>query len=344
MGTRRGGQEPCAVRVLARHLVDSPHLLERTVHEVRFSNDLRHPNIIDLVEVVDEGAPRQIALVTPFVDGPSLEQLARDGVDQRTALAIVWQVVQALRACHPSGVVHGHLTPRNICLTEPLRPGTPIPRVVVTDFGFSHVVGRRVPGSEDVHGDLAYLAPEQAGRAMASTATDVYAIGEILYELLTGSRLFSSETDKRNTAVAIGLPSMPHAATLTDLVRRCVSVDPEARPTLEEVRSTLEPLVPEDDCAVSRAKHTPEEDAATHHEPSGKWSVIHIVSRPEGATIRRVGSTDIIAHAPYDLVVPADLPHVELELALDGHATRRVRVRTEEKERVVDLPFVVSER
>ncbi len=343
MGTRAGGREPCTVRVLARHLVDAPQLLERTIHEARFSNDLRHPNIIDVIEVLDEGAPRQVAIVTPFVDGPTLEQIAREGIEQPAALAMMCQVVLALHACHQAGVVHGNLTPTNVYAAEPIRPGQrTLPRAVITEFGFSHVVGQRVPGTEEVHGDLAYLAPEQPGRAMASTAADVYAVGALLYELLTGSRLFASETDKRNTSVAIGLPSMPHAAVLTDLIRRCVAPDPNDRPTLEEVRATLEPIVPDEDCATPRP--TGVDEVAAHHEPSGQWCVIHIVSRPAGATIRRVGGTDIIATAPYDLVVSADLPYVELELALDGHATRRVRVRTDETERTVDLPFVVSER
>lgn len=346
LGTHAEGGNSCCVRVLARHVVDTPALLERSIHEARFANDLRHPNVVDLVEVVDEGEPRQVALVTPFVEGPSFHQIAREGVTPETALALVCQLVHGLRACHQSGVVHGNLTPSNVFAAEPIDPdASTAPRTLITGFGFSHIAGRIAPDSTRPHGDLAYLAPEQFGRPNASTAADVYAVGEILYEILTGRQLYA-ETSDRGRAVAVGLPAVPYAQTLTDLINRCVSTDPEQRPTLDDVRLALSPLVPEQDCTSFE-----EEDefgeasfSGVHHEPSGQWSVIKIISRPAGAAIRRVGVSGVIATAPYDLVVSADLPFVELELQLDGHASRRIRVRTDEKSRIVDMPFVISER
>ncbi len=346
LGTHAEGGNSCCVRVLAQHIVDTPALLERSIHEARFAADLRHPNVVDLVEVVDEGEPRRVALVTPFVEGPTFQQIAREGVRPETALALVCQLVNGLRACHQSGVVHGNLTPSNIFAAETIDPdASSPPRTLISGFGFSHVAGRFAPGSTRPHGDLAYLAPEQFGRSNASTAADVYAVGAILYEMLTGRQLYA-ETADRGGAVGVGLPAVPYGPALTDLVNRCVATDREQRPTLDDVRLTLSPLVPEQDCtSIEEDDEFGEASfSGVHHEPSGQWSVIKIVSRPAGAAIRRVGVSGVIATAPYDLVVSADLPFVELELELEGHASRRIRVRTDEKARTVDMPFVISER
>ena len=115
------------------------------------------------------------------------------------------------------------------------------------------------------------------------------------------------------------------------------------RPTLDEVRRVLGDLCP----AQLRPDEFGDEGptmAGAHRPPSKQWSIIRVVSRPAGASIRRVGATETIATAPYDLVVSSEAPFVELELALDGHATRRVRINTDEAIRTIDLPFVVSER
>jgi tetratricopeptide (TPR) repeat protein len=169
----------------------SAQVLERFRVEARAVARLQHPNIVQIHDVGQHaGSP---FLVLELVDGHNLAQrIAGTPQSIRWAAELVETVARAIHAAHQQGVVHRDLTPSNIVLTA---AGTP----KITDFGLAKLV---VGGAElrtqtgDLLGTPSYMAPEQAAsrHGAIGPATDVYALGSILYELLTGRPPFKGES------------------------------------------------------------------------------------------------------------------------------------------------------
>jgi serine/threonine protein kinase len=184
--------------VLPRASTDA-HARRRFYREIDLARQVTHPNvcrIFDLFEHRDESG-EEIAFVTmEFLRGETLsDRLRRERVSIPEALEIARQVAAALDAAHASGIVHRDLKPANVILTQ----GNGSSRVVVTDFGLAlrtGVVasGARVTGSGQLFGTPAYMAPEQLLDGEISSATDVYAFGLLLYEMITGSAPFLSDS------------------------------------------------------------------------------------------------------------------------------------------------------
>ena len=181
---------PVALKMLLAGPYARPEELERFLREAEAVAGLRHPNIVQVYDVGDvDGRPY---FTMEFVEGGNLADQIR-GVPQpaRQAAARVATLAEAIHAAHQSGIVHRDLKPANILLTG---DGTP----KVTDFGLA----RRLEGDGGLTlsgvpvGTPSYMAPEQArGKKQAiGPATDVYALGAILYELLTGRPPFRAES------------------------------------------------------------------------------------------------------------------------------------------------------
>jgi serine/threonine-protein kinase len=181
---------PVALKMLLSGVNARTEELERFLREAEAVAGLRHPNIVHVYDVGDaDGRPY---FTMEFVEGGSLSQQIQ-GVPQpvHKAAVLTATVADAVHAAHQSGIVHRDLKPANILLTS---DGTP----KVTDFGLA----RRLEGggcltlSGAALGTPSYMAPEQARGDKGATgpATDVYALGAILYELLTGRPPFRSET------------------------------------------------------------------------------------------------------------------------------------------------------
>jgi serine/threonine-protein kinase len=167
--------------------------------------------------------------------------LGEHGALPPTAVArIGQQVADALAAAHASGLVHRDIKPGNILLS-------PDGRVQVADFGIAHVAARSPVTSTGITlGSVLYFSPEQARGDTASPASDIYSLGLVMYELLTGQRPFSGDSP---AAVAVarlssGVPSPMRVRpetppTLDGIVRWCLAVDPAARPTASELAQAL---------------------------------------------------------------------------------------------------------
>jgi serine/threonine-protein kinase len=169
-----------AVKVLREQYASDPEFLERFRTEARSAAALNHPGVVAVHDVgEDEGCHY---LVMEYVPGRDLKARIRAeaplSVDQ--AVAIAHAVAEAVAAAHEAGMVHRDVKPQNVLVS-------PDGRMKVADFGIARAVsaaGLTAPGL--VMGTVHYIAPEQAGGAPATPASDVYSLGVVLYEMLTG--------------------------------------------------------------------------------------------------------------------------------------------------------------
>jgi eukaryotic-like serine/threonine-protein kinase len=236
-----------AVKVLAPRLAADTAFRERLRQEALAAARLCHPHITGVYDFGE--SPLSERLTVPFVvmelnDGESVAaRLQRQGaLPAREAVSVAAEVASALATAHARGVVHRDVTPANVMLTGA--------GAKVVDFGISALVGQRDAAPDgSLLGTPAYLAPERLGGGPVTTATDVYALGLLLYRCLTGRFPWPAE----NTAAALrahlyadpeplpALPGLP--AEVADLCLRCLAKNPDDRPAAREVATTLAAVV-----------------------------------------------------------------------------------------------------
>ncbi|RKY18801.1 MAG: hypothetical protein DRQ55_12380 [Planctomycetota bacterium] len=171
-----------AIKVLAPHLCRDGSLVQRFKREARALARLQHPHIVAIHDMGSQGDVHYF--VMEHVDGPNLRQLMAEGsVSVRRALSLVSQVCDALQFAHDEGIVHRDIKPENILIDRAGRPK-------VADFGLASVLQDELAPSELTHtgmviGTYNYMAPEQKHSARVDHRADIYALGVVLYELLT---------------------------------------------------------------------------------------------------------------------------------------------------------------
>ena len=216
-----------AVKILLPALLDEPGFAERFRGEARTMATINHPGVVD---VYDYGSDQQLAfLVMEYVEGDALSRtLSRVGrLTPARTMALVAQAADALQAAHANGIVHRDVKPGNLLV----RPnGT----LVLTDFGIarSALVGQlTVAGS--VLGTASYISPEQASGAVATAASDVYALGVVAYQCLSGHRPFDGATPIEIAMKHVRDSPRPLPADIPPQVRqivdRAMAKDPAAR-------------------------------------------------------------------------------------------------------------------
>ncbi|WP_243731076.1 serine/threonine-protein kinase [Modestobacter roseus] len=223
-----------AIKVLRSEYTGDPLFLARFRAEAQHTAALSHPNITAVYDYGEEpaidGSGEHLAyLVMELIDGESLAAvLARDGALPPTrVLEVLRQTASALGSAHAAGVVHRDVKPGNVLLRA---DGT----VAITDFGIASSAGS-VPLTKtgQVIGTASYLSPEQASGAHATAASDVYALGMVGYELLTGQRAFDG--DNSVTIALRHLRDTPEPlpddvpAGVRTLVERALVKDPAQR-------------------------------------------------------------------------------------------------------------------
>ncbi len=235
---------PVAIKVLAPDLV-AVEGRERFLQEVQILAKLSHPNILPLH---DSGASLgRPCYVMPFIEGESLRQrMDRDGaLPIMDVLRIAEEICGALAYAHGSGVIHRDIKPENILLAAG--------RAVVADFGIARAVdnaaGDRLTMTGITIGTPAYMSPEQATGAVVDARSDIYSLGCLLYEMLTGQVPFPATTPTHS--IARRLTEDPPTARLLrntvpplldEAVRRCLARNPADRfGSAEDLSRALSP-------------------------------------------------------------------------------------------------------
>jgi Tol biopolymer transport system component/tRNA A-37 threonylcarbamoyl transferase component Bud32 len=250
-----------ALKVLPEGLNRDPERLARFEREARLLAQLNHPNIAQIHGLEVQGDTR--ALVMELVEGPTLaERLEQASLPLDESLSFARQIAEALEEAHDKGIIHRDLKPQNVKVSTR-------GKVKVLDFGLAKAmdpVGDAGLSPHDlahsptvtfggtregvILGTAAYMSPEQARGSAVDKRADIWAFGVVLYEMLTGERLFAegSVVDTLSAVMRkeIDLAKLPPAVPprLRELVRRCLERDPKRRlRDIGDARLVLEDLV-----------------------------------------------------------------------------------------------------
>jgi len=253
-----------AIKILPEALAHDPERLARFEREAKVLASLNHPNIAQIYGVEESSGVR--ALVMELVPGETLAEAEKTPLPLETTLNYARQIAEALEAAHEKGVVHRDLKPANVMIT-------PAGVVKVLDFGLAAVPSRDgASGSDPQHsptftmaatqagfimGTAGYMAPEQAAGKPVDKRADIWAFGVVLYEMLSGDRLFDGETVSHTLADVLRAPidfgKLPRETppAIRNLVERCLDRNVknrlrdigEARVIIE--RAGKEPAVPQ---------------------------------------------------------------------------------------------------
>jgi serine/threonine protein kinase/tetratricopeptide (TPR) repeat protein len=260
-------RERIALKTIRPDISSDPGVLSRFKREVQLTRRITHPNVCRTFDIERHACTLKNGIQNDFVfltmellEGETLaEWLGRQGcIGTRDALPLVRQMVGALAAAHRVGVIHRDFKPSNVILV----PSDSGFRLVVTDFGLAHttfaegsslaaLTDAPLSSNRGLMGTLAYMAPEQLERGEATAATDIYALGLVIYEMVTGERPFASDgpfgqifrrLKQQPPSPRIHCPDLLEAWENT--IQRCLELVPEARfANIEEVASSLDQCV-----------------------------------------------------------------------------------------------------
>ena len=177
-----------AFKVLREVYEEDPEYKERFKREAEVCRKLGHPNIVNLIDAGDVGGVSYIAM--EYVDGQTLKELINQSgsIPQEDAVRYTLQILAALGHAHQRGIIHRDVKPQNVMIS---RSG----QIKVGDFGIAGMADTKTLTTDgNVMGSVHYFSPEQAKGMKATTASDLYSVGVILYEMLTGHVPFEGET------------------------------------------------------------------------------------------------------------------------------------------------------
>jgi beta-lactam-binding protein with PASTA domain/tRNA A-37 threonylcarbamoyl transferase component Bud32 len=229
-----------AIKIMHGHLADDNTFKTRFVQEARSAARLAHPNVVN---VFDQGQDSDMAyLVMEYLPGITLRELLKDyqKLTPEQTVDIMDAVLAGLAAAHKAGIVHRDLKPENVLLADD-------GRIKLGDFGLARAASANTATGQALLGTIAYLSPELVTRGVADARSDIYAVGIMMYEMLTGEQPYVGEApmaiayQHANDTVptpSTKNPSVP--AEFDELVLWATARDPEERP--HDAREMLERL------------------------------------------------------------------------------------------------------
>lgn len=249
-------QKPVAIKQLRSDLAHNPTSVARFLDEARIASRIRHPNVVDISDFGEhEGSPY---FVMEYLEGLSLKELVDTSgpLPWDRAIGVIKQVAVALEAAHLEGVIHCDVKPSNCFLLTPSDPDREAYFVKVLDFAIAKVTNAGAVPSTDEHdaalGSPHYMAPELATLGKADVRCDIYALGVLAYQTMTGAVPFDGPTTfailtRHLNDVPKPLreydPQIPEAVEAW--VARAMAKDPEDRfVTMSEARMALRDLDP----------------------------------------------------------------------------------------------------
>jgi eukaryotic-like serine/threonine-protein kinase len=204
-----------AMKLLHRRFAEDPGFVERFRREAQAAAGLQHPNVVSVYDRGEFDGTYYIAM--EYLPGRTLKQLIREEapLDPVRAIDITVEILKAARFAHRRGVIHRDLKPHNVIIDEN-------DTAKVTDFGIARAGASDMTETGSIMGTAQYLSPEQAQGHPVSAGSDLYSIGVVLYELLTGRVPFDAEA-----AVTIALKHVSEAPTPPSVINPAVPPDLE---------------------------------------------------------------------------------------------------------------------
>jgi eukaryotic-like serine/threonine-protein kinase len=205
-----------AIKILHDRFAQDKEFVQRFQREAQSAAGLQHPNVVG---IFDRGSFRDTYFIAmEYVDGPSLKDLVKGGMGIQDAIDFTRQILNAARFAHRKGIVHRDLKPQNVLIDDE-------GRVRVADFGIARAgENSDITATGSVMGTAQYISPEQAQGKPTTPRSDIYSIGVILYEALTGRVPFHGDS-----AVAVALKQVSEAP------RRPSAINPDVPPALDAV-------------------------------------------------------------------------------------------------------------
>ena len=230
-----------AIKIMHGHLADDSAFKERFIQEARSAARLAHPNVVN---VFDQGQDSDMAyLVMEYLPGITLRDLLQEHGKLTTeqTLDVLEAVLAGLSAAHQAGIVHRDLKPENVLLADD-------GRIKLGDFGLARAVSANTATGAALLGTIAYLSPELVTRGIADARSDIYAVGIMMYEMLTGEQPYKGEQPMQiayqhaNDSVPTPSGKNPRVpAELDELVLWATAREPDERP--RDARVMLDQLM-----------------------------------------------------------------------------------------------------
>lgn len=266
-------REEVAIKVMREDLMDDPEFVQRFATEARAAASLDHPNIVRVSDYGQDGDLRYI--VQEYVRGSTLKDLIYEqgGLNWQLAVPLLIQIALALQHAHSRGIIHRDMKPQNVLVTPDMV-------AKVTDFGIARAqsVNTITLTGGVAFGSVHYFSPEQARGEQVTVRSDLYSLGIILYEMVTGELPFDGES---SVAVAI--------QQLQEMPRRPSSINPEIPPALDDI--IFRSIQKRPERRYASASDFANELDAFMIDPQGVYGVIprHASPNPEAPSTSALG-------------------------------------------------------